>query len=109
MAYGNQGNRSSNGYRNSAPAAGYGRPTDGAQGKKSEAVLSKFLRPSKSQKSTTFTVGDDALVIPANHRVVITALSEKRMDALAKSAKEKGFKGAVPTHELLVFPVTQSK
>lgn len=77
---------------------------------KSDALFSRFLRPSKSGKSlATFSVGDTDLVLPANTRVVITELSQKRKDALAKVAIEKGFKGVAPTHELTVFPITEKK
>ncbi len=87
-------------------SAGTGSNTGTGEKMKSDAILTRFLRPSKSGKSlATFSVGNDALVIPANTRVVITALSEKRMAALAKVAQEKGFQGAVPTHELVVFPI----
>lgn len=99
------------GNRNTARTSGATTGATGAgQKMKSDAILTRFLRPSKSGKSVaTFSVGKEALVIPANTRVVITALSQKRMDALAKSAAEKGFEGAVPTHELVVFPIEKKQ
>jgi hypothetical protein len=100
-------NNNRNTYSRNGGTSGAIRPAGtGMEKTKSDAILTRFLRPSKSGKSVaTFSVGKEALVIPANTRVVITALSQKRMDALAKSAAEKGFEGAVPTHELVVFPI----
>jgi hypothetical protein len=110
MSYGQQGNNKNTYSRGgNTQRANPATATTGLAGNKmkSDAILTRFLRPSKSGKSVaTFSVGKEALVIPANTRVVITALSQKRMDALAKSAAEKGFEGAVPTHELVVFPIT---
>lgn len=114
MSY--QNNQKQGGYRqpqaggNNKPAYGNNKTAattaSGSDGKKSEAILTKFLKPTKSGKSIgAFTVGDQALVIPANTRVVVTALSDKRMAALEKAGLEKGFKGPTPTYELAVFKI----
>jgi hypothetical protein len=77
---------------------------------KSEPILEKLMRPSKSGKSiATFSTQDEDLVIPANSRVVVTALSEKQIAGLTKAREGKGYKGAVPTHKLVVFAIEEQK
>lgn len=108
MAYqGNGGSKSGYvGKQQASSKPSYNNNKSQGDAKKSEAILSKLLRPSKAGTSTTFSVGDQDLVIPAHTRVVIVPLSEKRMVALAASAEKNGFKGATPTFEMVVFPIT---
>lgn len=110
MAYGNNtarnnnqagyGNKNTGGARGVAPAA-----AGQEQQEREEPILAKFMRATKSGKSVSFLTGEKAITIPANTRVVVTPISDKRKAALEKSAQEKGFTGSTPTHELVVFPV----
>lgn len=81
-----------------------------SSGSGNKPVLTQLMKPSKSGKAVaTFTVGDKALVIPANTRVSIMELNDKRKEALAAAAEKKGFKSAIPTHELVAFEISDKK
>lgn len=108
MAYGNTGTGNKGYSKPASSNAGYGNKNAAAAGKQEfvdKALLRKFIRTSKSGKSIGFVVGDTDMVLKAGTRVVITQLSDKRRDALTASAKQKGFKGTTPTHELAVLPI----
>lgn len=99
MAYENRGySRSNNSSNNSSRSSG--------SGEKSKAVFSQLVKQSKTGK-LTFSVMSKAITIPANTRVTLVELSEKRKAALEASSKQRGFSGAVPTHELIGFPIEQ--
>lgn len=96
----------------SKPNFGSGNRTTPATGGNSskEPILEKFMRPTKSGKAVAaFAVGEKDLVLPANTRVVISALTEKQIAGLTKAREKNGFQGAVPTHKLMVFAIEESK
>lgn len=98
MAYTNNYNRGTANTSNRAVVAKTG------EDKKSEAVFQQLVKLSKTGK-LTFSVGAKGLSIPANTRVTLIELSEKRRTALEASGKAKGFTGASPTHELIGFKI----
>jgi hypothetical protein len=104
--YNRQANKSTQG--GNAQRAGSSAATGTKDFTKSEPILEKFMRPSKSGKCVaTFSTQDDALVIPPNSRVIVTELNEKQVAGLTKKNAELGFKSAIPTHKLVVFAIEQ--
>ncbi len=105
MAYQPQRGGSYNNNR-SAGNTGMNKAAAAGTGERQEPVFKQFVKLSKTGK-LTFSVGGKALTIPANTRVTLVEISQKRKDALAKASAERGFKSTVPTHELIGFPIEQ--
>lgn len=113
--YGNSGNsnaRTQGGYgrgnqrTGGAPApATSSRPAGNGEQQREEPVFTKLVTIRQTKAGNmTFSTGKDGMQIPANTKVVVTPLSEKRLTALQAAAKEKGYESKV-THEIVGFRI----
>jgi hypothetical protein len=100
--YGGNNRTNSNARATTAAAAG-------TTGEREEPVFQKLITLKTSGKGNlTFTVGKDGMTVPANTRLAIVPLTEKRLGALQAAAAKKGYESKV-THEIVGFPITFDK